>query len=367
VSGLVVFMPDFAGGGAERTLMDLAVSARDRGVDTTLVVARGSGALAERVPDRLPVVVLGTRHTLGALLPLARLLRARRPAGMLTGITHSNLVALAARRLARVGTHVVVTEHTHMGAARARPDNLRSRFLPRLVGHVYPGAEHIVAVSEGVADALAAEAGIDRSRIEVIYNPVDCATVRAAAAEAPEWVPPGAAGPLVIAVGRLHPDKCFDLLIRAVAGLSRRRDLGLVICGEGETRGELEALTRELGVADRVWLPGFMANPYPLMRTAQAFALTSRREGLPTVLLEAACLDLPIVATDCHSGPREILASVGAGQLVPVSDQEALEHALDRALDGHRGPDGFAPDRDGRRRFDPGAVTARYMELLGVG
>jgi glycosyltransferase involved in cell wall biosynthesis len=364
MSRLVVFMPDFAGGGAERTLIDLAVGAGDTGVDVTLVVARGSGPLAERVPARVPVVVLGRRRTLGAVVPLARLLRAQRPDALLTGITHSNLVAIAARRLARVPTRVVVTEHTHMGAAHARPENRRSRILPALVRRVYPRADHVVAVSEGVADGLAAASGLDRERIAVVYNPVDCAAITAAAAEPPAWARPATTQALVVAVGRLHPDKQFDLLIRAVAGLDR---VGLVVCGEGGTRAELEALAERLGVHERVWLPGFVANPYPIMRHADVLALSSRREGLPTVLLEASCLDLPIVSSDCPSGPREILAAIGAGHLVPVGDVEALTRALARALDGDRGPAGFAPAPGGRSRFDPATTTARYLELLGLG
>jgi glycosyltransferase involved in cell wall biosynthesis len=133
---------------------------------------------------------------------------------------------------------------------------------------------------------------------------------------------------VVLAVGRLTAQKDFETLIRAVAALPEVR---LLVLGEGEERARLAALVAELGVADRVRLHGFVANPYPYFARASVIALSSRWEGLPTVLLEALPFDARIVSTDCPSGPQEILQRGTYGRLVPMEDPEALARAIDEA------------------------------------
>ncbi|MEA2124137.1 MAG: hypothetical protein QOI80_919, partial [Solirubrobacteraceae bacterium] len=251
---LAVFLPDFAGGGAERSLIAIAGKVAATGVQVAVVVARDTGPLRGSVPADVSIVALNARRTATSVLQLARFLRAWRPDAVLTGITHSNLTAIAAARLARSPATLVVTEHTDMRAARARPENRRSRILPALVRRLYPRADAVVAVSAGVADGLASEAGIARAAIRVIFNPVDCAAITAAAQER-LTVPLGEAGvPLVAAVGRLHPDKRLDVLVRVVARINDTSPVSLAICGEGETRDALEPLIAALGMEHRIRL-----------------------------------------------------------------------------------------------------------------
>jgi glycosyltransferase involved in cell wall biosynthesis len=125
----------------------------------------------------------------------------------------------------------------------------------------------------------------------------------------------------------------------------------------------LELLVRQLGLTEAVDLPGHLENPYPFFAAASVYALSSRWEGLPTVLLEALALGLPIVATDCPSGPREILADGAYGRLVPPGDPAALAEALQRTLKDPRPPDPMlacAP-------YTLSTIVARYVSLLGLG
>ena len=163
---------------------------------------------------------------------------------------------------------------------------------------------------------------------------------------------------MVLGVGQLTPQKDFATLIRAVADTDE--DCRLLILGEGEQRGELEQLASELDLPDRVSLPGFRSNPYPYFRLAAVYALTSRYEGLPTVMLEAMALGLPIVATDCPTGPHELLSGGTLGHLVPVGDVGAVSRGIDAVLREQ------VPRREysGLEQFSPPAVADRYSNYL---
>ena len=164
--------------------------------------------------------------------------------------------------------------------------------------------------------------------------------------------------PYVMALGRLVPQKGFDVLLEAYA--ATRAQLGehhLVLVGEGPERARLEALAHRLGIADAVHFPGFIDNPQPLLARAALFVLPSRYEGMGgLVLLEAMSHGVPIIAADCVSGPRQLLEEGRIGRLVPPEDVDALatalaEHVADpepltaRAVMGPRRARDFSPDR----------------------
>ena len=170
--------------------------------------------------------------------------------------------------------------------------------------HFYPWADYIIGNSQGVADDLSQVTGLPRQRIKILYNPVVTPEVREKALALLDhpWFEPGQP-PVVLAVGRLTKQKDFPSLIRAFAQVLPKRPARLLILGEGVDRPMLEELVEQLGLQDHVSIPGFVENPYAYMSRASLYVLSSRWEGLPTVLIEALYCGLPIVATDCPSGP----------------------------------------------------------------
>lgn len=205
----------------------------------------------------------------------------------------------------------------------------------------YPWADKIVAVSDGVAADLARFARLPRSLITTIYNPFDIGGMRIKAEEEPElpWVLPEAL-PVLLGVGRLTEQKDFTSLIQAFALVRQQRQVRLLILGEGELRNALAAQAKSLGLTPEDFaMPGFVSNPFSYLRRAEVFVLSSRWEGLPGVLIQAMACGAPVVATDCPSGPAEILEDGKWGRLVPVGDVSALANAIAVTLDEEQHPE----------------------------
>lgn len=348
-------------GGAQRSLLKLAGGLAERGYPVDLVLARAYGPFLDQVSPAVRVVDLAAPRVAASVPALVRYLRRERPVAMLSALDYVNIVAVWARWLARGRTRLVVSERNNLSMAHRHRTSRREKLLPGLIRSFYPWADAIVAVSEGVADDLTAVTGLPRDRIEVIYNPVVTPEV-ARMVQAPvdhPWLQPGQP-PVVVAVGVLRRQKDFGTLIEAFARVRRSRPARLLILGEGPERGELEAIVKRCGLESDVQMPGFVPNPYPYMSRAAAFALSSRWEGLPGVLIEALFCGVPTVATDCPSGPREILAQGRYGRLVPVGDATALAEALEAALTGAVAP----PPRESWRPFEVDTVVDRYTEVL---
>jgi glycosyltransferase involved in cell wall biosynthesis len=262
---------------------------------------------------------------------LVKLLRELRPDAVLAAAPPSNILGVWARRVCKMNSRVVVSQHNQTSLASTNAARRHGGYPPELLGHVYAQADAIVAVSAGVADDLARSAGLPRAAIRVVYNPVVNPEVAERAAEPVEhpWFFPGAP-PVVLGVGRLTAQKDFPTLIRAFARVRAERPARLVILGKGkpEMDAELRALATSLGCAADVDLPGFILNPFAYMARAGVFVLSSLHEGLPTVLVEALACGCPVVSTDCPSGPAEILDGGRYGALVPVGDEAAMAEAI---------------------------------------
>ena len=358
---VAIFTSNMDGGGAERAMAKLAGGIAERGYDVDLVLSRAEGHYLAEVPDTVRIVDLDASRVLASIPGLIRYLRRERPAAMLTSMNYVNVVGIWAKTLARVDTRLVVNEQNALSLEAAHSPRRRHRLMPRLIGRFYPWADRIVSVARGTADDLARTTGLPRGRIEVVHNPIVTPELKELA-DAPvdhPWFRPGEP-PVVLSVGRLSRQKDFGTLLRAFARVRDRRPARLVILGEGPERGSLESLISELGLLEVATLPGWIANPYPWMANAGAYVLSSRWEGLPSVLIEALYCGVPIVATDCLSGPREILDDGAHGLLVKVGDVDALAQGIESALDGEVPRPAPASWRPYEQEF----VVGRYLDVL---
>lgn len=337
---LALYLPTLCGGGAERVMVLLANGFAQRGYMVDLVLASAKGPYLKDVDENVRVIDLKAGRVIKSLLPLARYLRRERPAALLSAMGHTNVVALAARAIARVRVRVVVSEHSNFSIPQAHKYSLRVALVKRLMHVLYRRADKIVAVSEGVAEDLARNLKLQRKHIVAIYNPVLTPELHRMSSKPCKhpWLQPDQP-PVILAVGRLVKVKDFTTLIEAFARLYQQHSVRLIILGEGELRQELEALVQTRGLGDSVELPGFVDNPFAYMRCSAIFVLSSRREGFGNVLVEAMACGTPAVSTDCPSGPTEILENGKWGRLVPVGDAQALAEAMASTLENSEHPD----------------------------
>lgn len=361
----IAVLISFSGkGGVERMVLNLVDGFVARGHHVDLLCIRDEGVAADRLPPNVRLIDLGARHTLSSLPAVVRYLRHERPPALLVAKDRAGRMALLARGLAGVPTRIVIRLGTTLSAAlEGRSAVTRwARYLP--IRWSYRRADCIVAVSEGVRDDTLAVARLGPERVVVVRNPVISEQLSRLARESVEhpWLLEKDQ-PVLLGAGRLTRQKDFGTLLRAFACLHRERACRLIILGEGRDRHALEALARELGVADAVSLPGYTRNPYAYMGRADLFVLSSRWEGSPNVLTEAMALGTPVVATDCPSGPREILRHGSVAPLVAVGNVDALCAAMAQALD-------HPPDADTLRQataeYTVRASTEHYLCALGL-
>jgi glycosyltransferase involved in cell wall biosynthesis len=362
---IAVFVSFSGSGGVERMIVNLIRGFVDLGQKVDLLLVRAEGPHLERLPQEVNLVDLGTDHTFLALPALSRYLRRSRPSALLAAKDRAGRTAVLARWLAGTDTRIVMRLGTNLSAAMADRPRLSGwlRFAP--IRRIYPRVDRIVAVSSGVADDTARIARIPREHIWVIRNPVVTPELRKMAAEpcSHPWLQAGQP-PVVLGAGRLQRQKDFPTLIRAFALVRRERPCRLIILGQGGDLGKLRALIAELGLTGEVDLPGFQTNPYVFLARADLFVLSSLWEGSPNVLTEAMALGTPVVATDCPSGPRELLSEGRYGPLVPVGDAPALAARMVETLGHHLPPEVL---ESAVAEYDQARSAERYLEALAVG
>lgn len=333
MSTLAIFVHSLFGGGAERAMVNLARGFSQRGVSVDLVLLRVEGAYLDQVPPEVRIVDLGGKRLITSLPTLMRYLRQERPQVLLSCLDEVNLAALWTRALTRASTRLVVNVQNTISQESENAPNWKIRIIPNFVRWFFPWADAIVPVSEGVAQDLK-QIGLPGDRIHVIHNPVVTPELLQRSQEPVDhpWLQPGQP-PVLVAVGRLLKQKDFPTLLKVFAKVRQQREVRLIILGEGDDRAALEQLAQELDIAEDVAMPGFVNNPFAYVAKSAVFVLSSIYEGLPTVLIEAMAVGTPVVATDCKSGPMEILDGGKYGKLTPVGDVDALAAAVVETLD----------------------------------
>jgi glycosyltransferase involved in cell wall biosynthesis len=363
---VALLLPDLSGGGAERVFTLLAREFSARGIEVDLLLGRAAGAYVGEVPSGVRVIPLQAPSARGGSLDLAwsmiagvrRYLQAGKPTVLMSTLTGTNLVAALAGARLKSSTRLVLREANTSA-------NRRSRLLTLAARQLYRRADALVAISTGVAEDLVADLGIDAGKVHVIHNPIDAARVRQlAAAPCPHPWLASRRVPVVLGIGRLMPQKGFDLLLRALHKVRQERLVRVLILGDGEERVRLQAMIEQLGLTDAAVLAGFQCNPFPWLARSAVFALPSRWEGFGQVLIEALALGRPVVASDCRSGPSEILDRGRFGALVPCEDSDALAAALLVAL---RAPPDANLLRARAESFSLSRQANSYLEVLFAG
>jgi glycosyltransferase involved in cell wall biosynthesis len=306
----VFIINSLAGGGAERVMCTLLRASQDKLRDHHLaLLLLDREASMYDVPHWIEVEQLDCRHSLArSLWSVWRAIRRLKPDLTVSFLTRANVANVVAAKV--LGIPAIVSERVNTSSHLGR--GLGGTVARFMVKATYPRARSVIAVSQGVADELSAAYGVPGERISVIANPIDLDDIRAQA-EAGEAI--AVDDPYAVTMGRLMPNKNFGMLIDAFAraGVPGK----LVILGEGPERAALAAKIEALGLGGRVLMPGFSANPFPTLRRAEFYVSPSNAEGFPNSLLEAMSVGLPVISTNCLSGPSEVLAGLPRERIAP--------------------------------------------------
>ncbi|MDR1472644.1 MAG: glycosyltransferase [Synergistaceae bacterium] len=328
---IAFLLRDAGEGGAERSSLRLANGLSRGGCSVSAFFLRAEGPLLGSIDDKIEVVDLK-----GGFFDFCGRMRAMKFDFLLP--VYTSMRALLAKRFMLSGdaadVKVVLSQRNMFTMDRGF---IQTKLRFARCRALYPWAAACVCLSNGVADEMRSTGLLPADKIHVVYNPVVTDELRA---QMDMPVPPGQLERFgkegridMLAVGRLGPQKDFSTLLRAFAMFSKWfGDARLVILGEGKRRPQLEGLARELGISDRLFMPGYEPNPYPYMKRASLFVMTSLYEGFANVVAEALACGCNVVSTDCPSGPSEILDGGKYGWLARAGDHEDIARKMARAV-----------------------------------
>jgi len=354
---VALFIPDLTIGGAERVVVNLSNGLVKAGYTVELVVYRKDGELLDQLSTDVCVVELEVDAVRNSLIPLKSYISSRNPEAMICFMTENNIIGILANIWVGGKTSVIVTEHNTQSKKKSISAK-RDRFIAK---YLYEYADSVVGVSEGVSDDVSEWARLDRQDISTIYNPVVQRNTFNESRDQPDinWYKDDI--PLILSAGRHVEQKDFSTLIKSFNNLLEYRDARLVILGEGEKSKEYERLAENLGLSNKVCLPGYVDDPYSHMEHADVFVLSSRWEGHPLVLIEAMACGTPVVSTDCPHGPAEVLDDGTYGQLVPVGDESKLAEGIRQTLNS---PIDSKKLEERSHDFSVKAAVKKYEQIL---
>ncbi|MEJ2115119.1 MAG: glycosyltransferase [Gammaproteobacteria bacterium] len=329
---IAIFIPNLEGGGAERMMVNLANKFVDK-TNVDLLLATESGPYIKIVDNKVNIINFGISFSNPTILIyLIKYIRKEKPIAILSAMTYPNVAILIARICSNVSTRLVISERVAMGIQSNNSFSLKEKLKPLAARLTYNSADHIIAISNGVADNLAETIKIPKNKITTIYNPVVTTSILIKRPRPNHAFFADKHNKVIVAAGRLVRQKDFGTLILAFNKLLSNQEMYLVILGEGPLRNELHKQIYKLGITKFVSLPGYTDNVFSYFQHASLFVLSSAWEGFGNVLVEAMACGCPVVSTNCESGPSEILENGKYGILTKPGDVGAMASAMQDTL-----------------------------------
>ena len=359
---LLILRPSMGQGGADRVTLNLLQLIDQDKFDVHLVLTKARGELFEEIPEGVNVHSLNARSLSTAWLPLMRVIRRIDPDVVFSTSSGANIIAVIARLLNGKQARLVLSERNvlyHGGKT------IKRRIVVLLKRLLYHKADCITSVSGGVREDLIQTLGLSPTQIRVVYNPIvtdDLPMLMKEEINHP-WF--RETTPIVLGVGRLVREKDFKTLIEAFSVVHEKRECRLVILGSGPLEADLKRLVKRLSLSRDVWFAGYDKNPFRYMSKCSVFVLSSRDEGLPGVLIQAMACGAPVVATNCHAGPAEIVTEGIDGFLVPVGDVNEMAERIEFCLVNQDASRRMAEaGRLTANKFSAETVLPRYLDAL---
>jgi len=352
----------FASGGAQRMMVNLAKGLKAKGADVTIYVINKTGPYLEEVPECIPIQsyeakfgVKSVVHKIRSTLRndgLTALISTQRHINAAVGWASLGLKSLPILIYREANTPSEITE---------------SKVREKLYKKGYRLADHYVAVSIGVKEDMIDYYGLNKDQVSVIYNPVvdDSLKEQMDKKVNHPWFSSNYQIPVIVGMGRFNGQKGFEDLIKAFSVLRKKKEAKLVIFGERKEESsyykKVSKLVADGNLEDDIEFPGFVNNPFKYLSKASLFVLSSKFEGLPGALIQAMACSCPVISTDCHSGPREILEDGKYGPLVKVGDVQGLANAMISTI---KNPIKGKKLKERSSFFSIENATEKYLDLI---
>lgn len=357
---IAFILPNLQTGGVETLSISLAKEFEKKGYTPEFVLVEAKGDLLASVSKNWNIVDLKSKRLRSAIVPLNQYLRGKKPDAMIAALWPLTCVSLIAKIFSGSSLVAAVSEHNTLSQQYSHFGFFR-RFFLKLSLMLYRLADIRITVSSGVANDVSRLSGIPKEKFNIIYNPLPFEISKSLDIKEAESTWNHWTGSRVITVGRLKKQKNHLMLIEAFKKLLERMDARLIILGSGELEQTIRNKIQSLALADKVLMPGQTPDPIPFYCSSNLFVLSSDYEGFGNVIIEALACGLPIVSTDCPSGPAEILENGRFGTLTPVGDSHALADAMFNALNSEHDYDAL---KRRARDFSPDIIANQYLQLL---
>ncbi len=364
---MMFIIPNLGGGGAERTFLNICTYLDRGSFEPVLVMGEKKGPYCSQIPSDILTISMDELHMRRCMAKLASTIRIIKPDILCSTLTHMNIVSIAAHSMSRSSSRIVVREASVYNEASTQMSKGRRKLLDYMVRRSYARADAIVFLTEGASwDFVETFTSIDVSKRKVIHNPVDIEYISELKEEPiyTNWWP--SSKRKIVAVGRLTAAKGYSYLLEAMLTVSQvLPDTCLIVMGSGEEEENLRAYSKQLGVDESVIFAGFQDNPFRYIAKSDLFVLSSLWEGFANVIVEAMACGVPVVATSCPYGPREIVQHGINGILVPPGDSEALASSIIRVLTDPKLANRLGDNAVERAKdFDVMTIVGEYERLF---
>jgi glycosyltransferase involved in cell wall biosynthesis len=331
---ILIVLPNLNSGGAERLAVSLANEWNVKGYRVEFALLQKSGKFLDLIDDGVMVHDLNIFRLRSSILPLCRLFKSVRPDVIWSGLWPLTAISVLAWILAGKKGRIYTIDHNQLSISTVKELKIPKSILKIITRCTYPFATGNMAVAKGVKRDLVHLTGLPKDKIKVIYNPAaqGIGLKQRSSTKRKNELWGDHPGKCILSVGSFKEQKNFKLLIETFSLFLLDTHATLTILGDGELRLDLEKQINDLGIQDRVFLPGFTDEPWPWFLSADVFVLSSNWEGLPTVLVEALDCGLPVVSTDTPTGPSEILEGGLWGILVPPNDATSLLNGIKESV-----------------------------------
>jgi len=367
VKSVLIVLPSLAGGGAERVMVGLANALATRRCDVTMLVVSAENNVYENEVDTgVSVVYLHRKRMLSAFFLLRSKFSHQKDATVITTMAHSSIVCWFAKVLSKNNANFIAREAASPATLHPGKVSAPLYFYRYLVGFVYRHSEYVVSTNAGMFQQLLTYYGIKEAKLKTIPNPVDMSLLLKYKDLKPQILADSTdLDRFILAVGRLEPIKDYPTLLRSFSIVCEKiSDINLVILGEGSERDVLEKLALELGIEDRIFMLGFIDNPFYFMNRCDLFVLSSIYEGFPNVLVQALSSGVACVSTDCPPGATEILSSDSFGDIVPVGDHRSMGNKIAERLQNNTNRLSKKDKEKVLSDYDMSLFASRFYSLL---